>query len=276
MLDEIALKNLKSFLKMKMNLDIVQYKDNYIERRINARINMTQTDNLAGYLVLLKKNPDELNILRDHLTINVTEFFRNMETFDALSRDVIPEIIKRKKTGGSNTIRVWSAGCSSGQEPYTLAILFLEAFEKLKTDHRLVIVATDIDKKSITNAIHGRYEESVMEGVPKHLIKKYFDKVGDEYQVKPFVQEYVHFKYLDLTEDNANDGTGIASYDLIVCRNVIIYFKDELKKSLFMRFYDKLRKNGYLVIGKNETLTGESKTLFIDVNLSERIYQKTG
>lgn len=276
MLDEIALKNLKSFLKMKMNLDIVQYKDNYIERRINARINMTQTDNLAGYLVLLKKNPDELNILRDHLTINVTEFFRNMETFDALSRDVIPEIIKRKKTGGSNTIRVWSAGCSSGQEPYTLAILFLEAFEKLKTDHRLVIVATDIDKKSITNAIHGRYEESVMEGVPKHLIKKYFDKVGDEYQVKPFVQEYVHFKYLDLTEDNANDGTGIASYDLIVCRNVIIYFKDELKKSLFMRFYNKLRKNGYLVIGKNETLTGESKTLFIDVNLSERIYQKTG
>lgn len=276
MLDEIALKNLKSFLKMKMNLDIVQYKDNYIERRINARINMTQTDNLAGYLVLLKKNPDELNILRDHLTINVTEFFRNMETFDALSRDVIPEIIKRKKKGDSNTIRVWSAGCSSGQEPYTLAILFLEAFEKLRTNRRLVIVATDIDKKSITKAIHGRYEGSVMEGVPKHLINKYFDTVGDEYQVKPFVQEYVHFKYLDLTEDNANDGTAIASYDLIVCRNVIIYFKDELKKSLFMRFYNKLRKNGYLVIGKNETLTGESKTLFTDVNLSERIYQKTG
>ncbi len=275
MLDEIALNNLKIYLRKRLDLNLNQYKDKYIERRLNARINMTHVGNLVGYLALLKKDQEELNTLKDFLTINVTEFFRNMETFDALNRDIIPAIIKSKESGSSNTIRVWSAGCSSGQEPYTLAILFLEAFEKLRKNHRLLIIATDIDKKSLENAKSGRYESNIIEGIPKHLLIKYFDKMGDEYQVKPFVQDCINFKYLDLASDDGSDVAGIAAYDLIVCRNVIIYFKKELKKSLFMRFYTKLRKNGYLVIGKGESLSGDAKTLMEDVNLSERIYQKT-
>ena len=275
MLDEIALYNLKTYLRKRLDLNLNQYKDNYIERRLNARINMTHADNLTGYIALLKKDPEELNSLKDFLTINVTEFFRNMETFDALNRDIIPAIIKSKESGSSNTIRVWSAGCSSGQEPYTLTILFLEAFEKLRKNNRLVIIATDIDKKSLENAKSGRYESNIMEGIPKHLLIKYFDKIGEEYQVKPFVQDYINFKYLDLTSDDGSNVAVIATYDLIVCRNVIIYFKEELKKSLFMRFYKKLRKNGYLVIGKGESLSGDAKTHMEDVNLSERIYQKT-
>jgi len=135
------------YLRKRLDLNLNQYKDNYIERRLNARISMTNADNLAGYLALLMKDPEELNALKDNLTINVTEFFRNMETFDALNRDTIPAIIKSKERGSSNTIRVWNAGCSSGQEPYALAILFLEAFEKLIQKYRLVIIATDIDQK---------------------------------------------------------------------------------------------------------------------------------
>ncbi|MDW7776388.1 MAG: protein-glutamate O-methyltransferase CheR [Methanosarcinales archaeon] len=275
MLDEMALNNLKIFLRKRLDLDLNQYKDNYIERRLNARITMTHVDTLAGYLALLKKDPEELNTLKDHLTINVTEFFRNMETFEALNRDTIPAIIESKELGSSNTIRVWSAGCSSGQEPYTLAILFLEAFEKSRKKHRLLIIATDIDKKILEKAKSGRYERNNMEGIPKHLLTKYFDKCGEEYQIKPIVQDCINFKYLDLTSDDGSNVAGIATYDLIVCRNVIIYFKDELKKSLFMRFYTKLRKNGYLVIGKNEALSGDVKAFMEDVNLSERIYQKT-
>lgn len=275
MLDEIALNGLKLFLRKKLNLDLLQYKNNYVERRISARMKLTKAESLASYLVLIKKDPKELNTLKDYLTINVTEFFRNMETFDVLRKDTIPTIIKSKEKGGSNTIRVWSAGCSSGQEPYTLAILFIEAFEKFSKDFRLVIIATDIDRKSIAQAKSGRYESSIIEGVPKDLLIKYFDKIGDEYQVKSFVQDCINFKFLDLTADDGSNVAGVSAYDLIVCRNVIIYFKSELKKSLFMRFYNKLRKNGYLVIGKNESLTGEAKTLLEDVNISERIYQKT-
>jgi len=275
MLDEIALNNLTIYLRKRLDLNLNQYKDNYIERRLNARISMTHVDNLAGYLALLTKDPEELNTLKDNITINVTEFFRNMETFEALNRDIIPAIIKSKESGSSNTIRVWSAGCSSGQEPYTLAILFLEAFKKLRKKHRLVIIATDIDKKSLEKAKSGRYESNIMEGISKHLLIKYFDKIGGEYQVKLFIQDCINFKYLDLASDDGSNVAGIPAYDLIVCRNVIIYFKDELKKSLFMRFYKKLRKNGYLVIGKNEALSGDAKTLLEGVNPSERIYQKT-
>ena len=234
-------------------------------------MNLTHKDDLISYIELLRNNPEELNKLMDALTVNVTEFFRNTETFAALETDIIPRILQNKETDSRNVIKVWSAGSSSGEETYSLAILFLEALRKSGKKYDLMVYGTDIDRKSIIQAKSGIYESNKVSRIRKDLLDRYFEEHGNEYRIKPFVKEHVKFSYLDLTSYFVQN---LTTYELILCRNVIIYFTLDVKRSLFMKFYQMLRKDGYLVIGKNEAVTGKAVDYLENVNLSERIYKK--
>ena len=207
----------------------------------------------------------------DSLTVNVTEFFRNMETFEGLENEVIPKIIKEKEHDSRDIIKVWSAGCASGEETYSLTILFLEALRKSKKDYKLMVFGTDIDSKSLMKAKIGSYDKSKIGGIRPEVLEKYFVNVGSEYKIKPGVKQHIKFSSLDL---NGNIEKNLITYDLIVCRNVVIYFKTEVKEVLFLKFCKMLRKNSYLVLGKNETIIGPAMQHLKNVNISERIYQK--
>jgi len=271
MIDNNSLNILRILIQKCKGFDISQYKDSYIERRVNTRVNLTNRDDLKSYLELLWNNPEELNKLMDALTVNVTEFFRNPETFAALETDIIPKILQNKETDSRDVIKIWSAGSSSGEETYSLAILFLEALRKSGKEYNLMIYGTDIDRKSIIQAKSGIYESNKVSRIRKDLLDRYFEEHGNEYRIKPFVKEYVNFSYLDLTSDFIQS---LTTYELIVCRNVIIYFTLDVKKALFMKFYQMLRKDSYLVIGKNEAITGKAVDYLKTVNLFERIYKK--
>jgi len=271
MIDNNSLNTLRILIQKCKGFDISQYKNSYIERRVNTRVNLTHRDDIKSYIELLRNNPEELNKLMDALTVNVTEFFRNTETFAALETDTIPKILQNKETDSRAVIKVWSAGSSSGEETYSLAILFLEALRKSKKEYDLMIYGTDIDRKSMIQAKSGIYESNKVSRIRKDLLDRYFEEHGNEYRIKPFVKEHVNFSYLDLTSDFVKN---LATYELILCRNVIIYFTLDVKRSLFMKFYQMLRKDGFLIIGKNEAITGKAVDYLETVNLSERIYKK--
>jgi len=271
MIEQNGFSNLKQLIQNEAHLDISLYKDSYIQRRVNTRLNLTNISNLTDYLVILKSDRDEFKYLIDSLTVNVTEFFRNMETFEGLENEVIPKIIKEKENDSRDIIRVWSAGCASGEETYSLTILFLEALSKFKKDYKLVVFGNDIDSKSLMKAKIGSYDKSKIGGIRPELLEKYFDNVGSEYKIKTSVKQHIKFSSLDLNGDIEKN---LITYDLIVCRNVVIYFKTEVKEVLFLKFCKMLRKNSYLVLGKNETIIGPAMQHLKNVNISERIYQK--
>lgn len=271
MINNNSYNTLRILIHKYKGFDISHYKDSYIERRLNTRMNLTKRDDLKSYIELLRNNPEEFNKLIDALTVNVTEFFRNTETFAALETDIVPKILQNKETDSRDIIKVWSAGSSSGEETYTLAILFLEALRKAGKKYDLMVYGTDIDRKSIIKSKSGIYESNKVSGIRKDLLDRYFEEHGNEYRIKPFVKEHVKFSYLDLTSDFVQN---LATYELILCRNVTIFFTMDVKRSLFMKFCQMLRKDGYLITGKNEAITGKVVDYLENVNLSERIYKK--
>jgi chemotaxis protein methyltransferase CheR len=221
------------------------------------------------YLNFLSKHPDEYTKLADALTINVTKFLRNYESFEIIGNEIIPNIFKHKEEQGRRIVRLWSAGCSSGEEPYTLAILidrFLK--DKIRNFH-LKIYGTDIDDDSLQRARTGSYDEMSLSETPKEIVAEYFVRQGEKYSIIDRIKRMVAFQKNDLIH-----GEKLNSLDLITCRNVLIYFSRKLQEDLFKSFYEQLNDGGYLVLGKTETLMGEYSNLFLRINAKERIFQK--
>ena len=221
------------------------------------------------YINYLKKHPDESKQLLDTLTVNVTELFRNPDVYNIIEKKVIPDIFSKAKEHSRKNIRIWSAGCSSGEEPYSIAMIFLDILEKQVQKYGIIIYATDIDKKSLEKAKAGIYSFEEIKNVGHARISKYFDHVGDKYHIKNEVKKLVSFKKLDMISE-----PGLNAMDMILCRNVVIYFSNELKERLYVNFYNSLRHGGYFIQGKTEMLKGDAKDLFEVVNNSARMYKK--
>jgi chemotaxis methyl-accepting protein methylase len=223
----------------------------------------------ADYAGILDTDPIEYDRLVETLTINVSKFFRNPETFASIAAKVLPELWNSR----SPILRVWSAGCATGEEPYSLAVLFREhavANRDLRGLDRVRIIGSDVDREVVSAASKGRYHPSAFSETPPAVVEKYFPVEHGMHSVAPEIRNLVAFEQRDLL-----DGSGpFGRMHLIVCRNVIIYFTRETQERLFERFHELLLPGGFLVLGKVETLLGKSRELFAPVSSRERVFRR--
>jgi chemotaxis methyl-accepting protein methylase len=244
------------------------YKDKCLRRRIAVRIRARGASGCAEYSDMLDNDPREYERLVRSLTVNVTKFFRNWETYSAIDQKVIPSLMAKD----DREVRVWSAGCSSGEEPYSLGILMHRHAKASggRSLESISIVGTDIDTDCLGEADRAVYTESALGDTPADLREHYFPRVEALYTMLPEVRRLVTFELRDLLQfqppfDDAH---------LIVCRNVIIYLERAAQDALFAHFHKALAPGGFLVLGKVETLLGEARGLFSPVNARERIFRK--
>jgi chemotaxis protein methyltransferase CheR len=217
------------------------YKQNQMERRIRELARRHQASSLLTFAQMLKVDRDLLHAFEQHITINVSEFYRNPEAFNHLAQKVLPELLRANKS-----LRIWSAGCSYGAEPYTLAMML----HSMDAGGRHRILATDIGKQMLDRARSGAgYSEDDVKALPAQLRTAYLNKIGTTYSVIPAIGQMVQFNRYDLLRD-----TPTQVFDLIVCRNVVIYFTEEAKAGIFKQFSGALRPSGWLFIGGTETI----------------------
>jgi chemotaxis protein methyltransferase CheR len=244
------------------------YKDKCVRRRIAVRMRACGVHTYADYQALLDRSPTEYERLRDALTINVTRFYRNADTWNLLRRDLIPRLC-----AASGEIRVWSAGCSSGEEAYTVAILAAEHLDRTGRStelDRLVVDATDVDRLSLERAEAARYRPENLAEMPPELVGRYLEPVGPELQVVARVRRRVFVRRVDLNSAPAPR----RDYHMVVCRNVLIYFDRPMQERLLQTFTDSLLPGGYLVLGKVETLFGTVRDRLLLVDPRERVYRR--
>jgi chemotaxis protein methyltransferase CheR len=218
-----------------------------LESRLKEQLREKSLDSVKAYFSIISKDKEELKKFLDSITTNLTRFFRNQAHFDALERFVVPELLKSKK-GGSNTLKIWSAGCSTGEEPYTIAMLMQDI---LPPPWKYEIVASDLSLKSLMTAKEGFYAESRITGIPDAYLKKYFDKVEGGYKIRGDLMSKIRFDYHNLKNDS-----GLRNLDIVFCRNVIIYFDEAAQNAVINRFWDSMAPKSFLFIGHSESLFG--------------------
>lgn len=248
------------------------YKDRCLKRRIAVRMRARGVHNFADYSRVLDGDAREYDLLLDALTINVTKFFRNPETWAALA----PHLLERWQASAGALV-VWSAGCASGEEPYTAAIALAEVAQSSRTSDwlpRARVVATDIDRTSLERAQAACYPATAFSEMPADLARRWLDPLAPDGTRTPVdrIRALVHVQRHDLTHERAPEGRG--GFDLIVCRNVVIYFDRETQERLFQTFAEALRPGGILLLGKVETLLGPARERLRLLDVRERIYQR--
>ena len=219
-----------------------------LESRLKERLREKGLNSVKDYFSTIYRDQEELKSFLDSITTNLTRFFRNQAQFDALEHHVVPELLNIKRPFGSDTIKIWSAGCSTGEEPYTIAMLLSEI---LPPSWKYEIVASDLSLKSLMYAKEGFYKESQITGIPDSYIKKYFDKVDGGFKIRGDIRSKIRFDYHNLKHDS-----GLKGMDIIFCRNVIIYFDDAAQAGVINRFWDAMASKSFLFIGHSESLFG--------------------
>jgi chemotaxis protein methyltransferase CheR len=231
-------------------IDLNSYKEKQMKRRIDTLIGKNGIEGYDKYVQALKTDKRMFEEFVNYLTINVSEFYRNPDQWVIIDKQVLPELMNKQ---GKN-LKVWSAACSTGDEPYSLVM----AMSKHLPLNQIKIFATDIDKQVIEKAKTGLYAEKSIVGVPDELKKKYFTKVGPSYKISDEVKARVEFKEHNLLKDAYP-----SNCDLIVCRNVLIYFTEEAKDEIFRKFFEALKPGGMLFIGSTEQIINYREIGFI-------------
>lgn len=269
MTEEQAFTELLQKIRELVKYDCTGYKEKCLRRRLAVRMRAKEVETYTKYLHILKNDPQEYKLLERVLTINVSRFFRNKPVFDVIFNDLMPQLLARKRREKIRNLSFWSAGCATGEEPYTIVMGLKEFYPYVFNRYKVNIYGTDIDEESLRRARKGIYEDISMEEMPVELIPKYFD--GERpYQLKKEIISKVIFQKLDLVHDSP-----IQNCDLILCRNVLIYFSRPLQEKVFNKLVAEVLAGGYIVLGKTETTIGFSvDPSIVAVNLRERIYQR--
>lgn len=256
----MELTRLDSFVLKEYGINLSAYKSKQLIRRIESFISRCGASSEMEFINLLKEDKQLSKKFQDHLTINVSEFFRNKDMFYDLEKK-IKELLKPEQ----NSLKIWSAACSNGSEPYTLAIIL----DKLTPGKKHNILATDIDTTIINTAKAGVYNKNDIKNVDTGLINKYFTNVGEVFSINDEIKNRVVFKKHDLIQDKYDNG-----FDLIVCRNVVIYFTLEAKNQVYKKFYDAMKPGALLFVGATESIYNYRELGF--EKASTFIYRKTG
>ena len=217
-----------------------------LESRLKEQLRNKSIPDVKTYFNTISGDKEELKRFLDSITTNLTRFFRNQAHFDALQHHVIPELMKAK--AGSTTIKIWSAGCSTGEEPYTIAMLLSDI---LPPTWKFEILASDISLKCLMTGKEGFYADNRIEGIPENYLKKYFDKVEGGYKVHADIMSKIRFDYHNLKNDS-----GQRNLDVVFCRNVIIYFDEAAQTAVINRFWEAMASKSFLFIGHSESLFG--------------------
>lgn len=221
-------------------IDLQLYKEAQMKRRLTSLFEKKGFRNFQEYYQYIASNRDGLNEFLDRMTINVSEFYRNAKRWEVLNKKILPRLVK-----DNGRLKVWSAACSTGEEPYTLALI-LSQFIPLSN---ISILATDIDENVIARAKMGVYHERALNEMPIEMKKKYFNQEGEFYRLHDDIKKTVTFKKQNLLADSFD-----TNFDLIVCRNVLIYFTEEAKDMLYKKFSNSMKKDGVFFVGSTEQI----------------------
>jgi two-component system CheB/CheR fusion protein len=261
-----AFEALLDYLKRTRGFDFTGYKRATLQRRTSKRIKEVGVEGYPEYTDFLEVHPEEFAVLFNTILINVTAFFRDAPAWECLASEVIPRILASKKP--NEPIRVWSAGCASGEEPYSLTMLLAEALGISAFRQRVKIYATDVDEEALVVARRATYDAKAVEPVPPELLKKYFEHANTHYAFRPDLRRSVIFGRHDLVHD-----APISKLDLLVCRNVLMYLNADTQGGVLTRLHFALGPTGYLFLGKAEMLLTRAD-LFTPLDLIHRIFSK--
>jgi two-component system, chemotaxis family, CheB/CheR fusion protein len=266
--DDAALAGIIDLLRTHTSLDFALYKEGTLLRQIQRRMASASIKDMDRYLTAIRQDPDEINRLARGLLINVTRFFRDPAAFDVIAETILPELIARQPL--EVPLRVWDAGCSTGEETYSIAMLFLEAIDASKRNVRLQLFASDVADDALTMARNGLYPESINKDVSAARLERFFLKEGHSYRVTRELRETVVFTTQDLLGD-----APFSRLDFISCRNVLIYLRPEVQERVISLFHFALREDGTLFLGGAETL-GDFSDRFTPISKKHRIFRHLG
>lgn len=258
---------ISELLRDRRQFDLGQYKDRCVRRRIAKRLRLAQAADFKTYLQRLEEDREELDCLLATISIHVSQFFRNPDTFRILEQEVLPDLCLRARQAGRTTLTLWSAGCATGEEAYSLAMLVdnLPA-----TGVEIRVLGTDISEPVLATARAGCYEATRLREMPEAVIKDYFHAFDDHYRLAERIRARVQFMRHDIMT-----GGNYPSADLILCRNVLIYFTRSEQERILQRFASVMPEGGALVLGRSETLVGTVRSYFRAEFPIERIYRRT-
>ncbi|MFP4112052.1 MAG: CheR family methyltransferase [Candidatus Woesearchaeota archaeon] len=251
-----------------LGFDCSQYSNSFLTRRIETRLRAVNIDSYSEYSRLLSESADEQKRLDKELTIHVTNFFRDQSMWNFFMSDIIPELIRRKKARNEKNIRIWSAGSSTGEEAYSIAICLKEVLGDDLGGFNVSITGTDYDQKTVDKAKIAKYETLQFREMPPAYLKKYFQSEESTYSPVLSLKTLVRFERGDILSNSKPK-----NIDIIFCRNTVIYFDSETKNNLYLDFHNVLNKDGFLIIGKTETIMGSARTLYKAYNTTERIFE---
>lgn len=266
--EEDYLTRILALIRARTSHNFSSYRKNMLLRRVQRRMGLCHIEHTDDYITLLRENPEEITLLIRDVLIGVTSFFREPEVFQVLEQDVIPQLLER--TDASNPLRVWTPGCSTGEETYSLTMLLIEQLQKANRPINLQIFATDIDEAALETARQGIYPESIAADVSPERLNSFFTREDHHYQVNKQIREPVVLATQNLISD-----APFSRLDLISCRNLLIYLEPEVQQKLIPLFHFALKPDGFLLLGSSESI-GRREDLFETVSRKWRIFRRVG